>query len=55
MKNILDVLTAKEAELTKLQTELSALYTVVPLLAEPSDPQPAIADVLKCKEWEKLP
>lgn len=39
MKNILDVLKAKEAELAKVRSEVSALYTVVPLVAEPGDPK----------------
>jgi hypothetical protein len=39
MKNIIDVLKQKESELEKLHRELSALFLVLPLLAEPNDPE----------------
>lgn len=39
MKNILDVLQQKRADMEKLHRELSALYLVLPLLAEPNDPE----------------
>ena len=36
MKNIFEVLRAKEMDLARLRTEVEALRLVVPLLAEPS-------------------
>jgi hypothetical protein len=49
MKNLLDVMKQKETEilqketdLTQLRKELSALYVVLPLLAEPGDPKPVM-------------
>lgn len=39
MKNVHDVLTAKEAELNKVKYEVVALRVVVGLVAEPGDPK----------------
>lgn len=39
MKDINEVLRQKEAELAKVQGEVSALYKVIPLVAEPGDPK----------------
>lgn len=45
MKNIYDVLRQKESELTQLRKDLSALYRVIPLVAEESDPKPEIPNL----------
>ena len=38
MKDINVVLRQKVAEMERVKQELSALYTVIPLVAEPGDP-----------------
>ena len=38
MKDINAVLRQKEAELAQVRIEVSALYKVIPLVAEPGDP-----------------
>lgn len=45
MKNIYDVLRQKESELAQARKDCSALYRVIPMIAEETDPKPQLPAV----------